>query len=118
MAAYGPGVAEVLTVATSQRRNSPASGDQGSDTAQKLDRLPIANGRLVDVSIPAAGVMRVPHGLDRPYAGAFVVGQSQVGLTFVVAHPEFVTGLDPRKDVQLVISGAAAFPVRLRLWVF
>ena len=105
-------------MATSQRRDSPASGDQGSDTAQKLDRLPIANGRLVDFVVPAAGVARVPHGLDRPYAGAFVVGQSQVGLTFVVAHPDFVTGLNPRKDVQLVISGTAAFPARVRLWVF
>jgi len=86
----------------------------------------VARGQLLEVDQATGTALTfVPHGLKRPFEGAFVVGQDDTAITVRVATPRLVRSSggtftkDPAKYFAFKQS-AAGTPTNgcLRFWVF
>lgn len=82
-----------------------------ADFLQALEKQPLTDSVVVDVALTAAtSIQEFPHGLKRPYRGAFVVGQDGA----VAIYPQLPTASsNASQKIALKLASATACNARL-----
>lgn len=117
-----------MTVTPFDRRileeGDTASSNPAADHADQLQRVPILQGRIVDVELPGGQqAILTSHGLGRRFVGVLLLGASST-----IRGPRFLTPESVDSDIPegdstinfhtIVTSPSFADDETIRVWVF